>query len=74
MAIKKVEFKKVSHTFFTGDTTCAYGKGKFCPFVVTKKFGTHYVCILFNTDLNDDENMCLKRSSECIAKLDKMFS
>ena len=67
-------FEKVAHTFFTGKTTCASERGKFCPFLFSKAFGTKYMCILFNVTLFENNNMCLVRCKECVDKLDVILN
>lgn len=51
----------------SGETTCASEPGKFCPWARVKRFGTVWVCSLFEMkSLHDDENGWLQRLPECI--------
>lgn len=51
-----------------GELTCASDPGNFCQFVRTERFGTQWVCGLFDRPLFDDENGWLKRCDQCLEK------
>lgn len=57
--------------FHSGETTCseqpAY-PGSMCPFVYTRKYGTEFICRLFNDWTLDDADGWLQRLPECMAK------
>lgn len=51
--------------FEHGETTCAVEPGKFCRFAGSRKFGSEYVCLLFNARLYDQDGW-LTRCTECL--------
>lgn len=62
--------KAVTHSleFKTGETTCAYEYGKFCPFLKSKNFGTVYICGYFDETLAENDQGCIERCPECLYK------
>lgn len=51
-----------------GPTTCASAPGKFCRYVITYCFGTHFYCDLWGKEeLQEDDRGWLKRCPECLA-------
>ena len=39
--------RKLTLEILCGEKTCAYAKGKFCPYLGSKRFGTVSLCLLF---------------------------
>ena len=56
-----------------GEKTCAREPGKFCRFLATTHFGTHYVCRMYGdreivNDSNGDGTGWLLRLEECLTE------
>ena len=52
-----------------GDTTCGHAKGKRCPHLVTRRFGTIHECGVFNVKLFNENGSFggwIQRCRQCI--------
>jgi len=49
----------------TGEKTCAYKKGEFCPFLKFKNFGTTPYCSYFDEFIPENGSVLL-RLNECL--------
>lgn len=54
-------------TFKTGETTCAYEYGKFCPFAKSRQFNTVFFCGYFDKILTEENGM-LMRTEKCLTE------
>lgn len=51
--------------FISGVNTCAYQKGVFCRFLRVARFGSQYICALYEKPVYD-ENGYLTRLEDCL--------
>lgn len=56
---------KLIVTTHCGLATCAESPGNFCQFIRSKSFGQQMHCILYGTELHDDQGW-VQRCSECL--------
>lgn len=54
--------------FKTGETTCAWEKGKFCRFFGAKRFGQTPWCTLFDSELQENEQGWTTRCKQCLTE------
>ena len=64
--MKKVTREKVLQLpLKCGEGTCASEPGHFCPYVCVQRFGTIFICGVFNTELEYKRGW-LQRCQECL--------
>ena len=57
--------RKLNIEIECADNHCYYKFGKHCKYLMTKNFGTEWVCGIFNKELFDDRYSRLSRCEEC---------